>query len=57
MYVQPNEPLFGVRSGVLSAVIRPITAVSSANLMMVLESKVATQSCVYREYSRGLSRL
>ncbi|KAI3362878.1 hypothetical protein L3Q82_001913 [Scortum barcoo] len=29
--------------------------VSSANLMMVLELWVATQSCVNREYSRGLS--
>ena len=29
--------------------------VSSANLMMVLELRVATQSCVNREYRRGLS--
>ena len=34
--------------------IRPTTVVSSANLMMVLESCLAMQSWVNREYRRGL---
>ncbi len=36
------------------SVIRPITVVSSANLMMTLELCAAVQSCVYREYRSGL---
>jgi N-formylglutamate amidohydrolase len=36
-------------------VIRPATVVSSANLIMVLESCVATQSWVNMEYNGGLS--
>ncbi|KAI3366918.1 hypothetical protein L3Q82_009558, partial [Scortum barcoo] len=46
------EQLMAVSS---SPVIRPMMVVSSANLMMVLELWVTTQSCVNREYSRGLS--
>ncbi|CAB1422393.1 unnamed protein product [Pleuronectes platessa] len=38
-----------------SPVIRPMKVVSSANLTMVLELWVATQSCVHRECRRGLS--
>lgn len=38
----------------LLSVIRPTPAVLSANLMIVLDLKVAKQSCVYREYSGGL---
>ncbi len=34
--------------------LSPITIVSSANLTMTLELCVAVQSCVYREYRRGL---
>ena len=34
--------------------IRPITVVSSANLMMVFELCLAMQSWVNREYRRGL---
>ena len=41
--------------GSLIVVIRPITVVSSANLMMVLELCLAQQSLVNREYRRGLS--
>ncbi len=37
-----------------SSVIRPNTVVSSANLAMTLELCVSTQSCVYKEYGRGL---
>src|SRR4029434_1504677 len=33
----------------------PRMVVSSANFRMMLELCVATQSCVYREYRRGLS--
>ena len=40
---------------VVLSVIRPTTVVSSANLMMVLESCLAMQSWVNREYKRGLS--
>ena len=39
----------------MQLVIRPSTVLSSANLMMVLESCVAMQSWVNREYRRGLS--
>src|SRR4029434_8180982 len=35
--------------------MRPRIVVSSANFRMMLELCVATQSCVYREYRRGLS--
>src|SRR4029434_8482874 len=35
--------------------MRPRMVVSSASFRMMLELCVATQSCVYREYSRGLS--
>ncbi len=38
----------------LSSVIRPSTVVSSANVTMALELCVATPSCVYREYRRGM---
>ena len=38
-----------------SLAIRPMMVVSSANLMMVLELWVTKQSCVNREYRRGLS--
>ncbi len=31
--------------------IRPTTTVSSAKVMMEVESDVATPSCVYRDYS------
>jgi hypothetical protein len=40
---------------VSSSVIRPITVMSSADLMMVLESCAAKQAWVNREYRRGLS--
>ncbi len=40
----------------LLSVIRPNTAVSSTNLMMAFESKVATQSCVYKGGAGGSKR-
>jgi len=39
---------------IITREISPTTTVPSANLTMVLELDLATQSCVYREYSRGL---
>jgi len=41
--------LGSTRSGTVTT-----TTVSTANLMMVLELNMATQSCVYKEYSKGL---
>ncbi len=45
---------FSLQADSSSSVIRPTTVVSSANLTMTLELCVTTQSCVYREYRRGL---
>jgi hypothetical protein len=39
----------------IGCLIRPTTAVSSANLIMTFESCLATQLWVNREYRRGLS--
>jgi len=46
--------LVPVRSLIPSA-DEAMTVVSSANLMTVLEGWMGVQSCVYREYRRGIS--
>ncbi len=51
--VSQGVHLFSVSQFIIT-VIRPTTVLSSANLTMTLELCVATQSCVYSEYRRGL---